>query len=305
MSRNLYEMLEKMTSYKTPTDPSVVDSLRAQSKNHAFMEIIRMNFDPNFVGFDLPEGAPPYERDEKQPYGYADSNISANIRKLYIFFNDYTKITKKKKEFMFQGVLESLHFREADLLVAVKDKVLSDLFPDITEAAVREAFPTLLPPLGDDDLIDAAIVMERELEQGIIEWQKYTKEEIIRLAYNKRIVFKFPEHAERLGLTHLDDSYVAPEPVYSPEEYLIFTVEKSVFNQIKSTVFHFKLDELDIEEVIGKKKGARITFGDLDQAKALGLDYLDERIIAQKREEIASTKVGRGKYPRKSKTVDK
>lgn len=282
MSRNLYEVLEKITGFKAPTDLSMVQQLSLCHTNFALMELFRMNYDPRFVGFDLPEGAPPYERDEKQPYGYAEGTISGNIRKLYIFLNDYTKINRKKKEFMFQSVLESLHWREADLLVAVKDKVLSDLFPELTEAVIREAFPTLLPPLDEDDLIDAAVVIERELEQGLYKWKKYTKDEIIRLAVKKRIVFKFPEHAVKLGLDHLADSYVEPEPVYDPAEYLSFTITKYVFEQTRVTRQHIRYEDVVFDNIKAMKHAAHIMFDDLEKAKELGLGDLDSRVIEEK-----------------------
>lgn len=244
-----------------------------------------MNFDPRFEGFDLSEGVPEYTTDERQPYGYADSNISANIRKLYIYMPSCDKIDRSKKDYMFKGVLETLHWREAQLLVAVKNRTLSDLFPSITEAVVREAFPDMLPPLGDDDLIEAAAVIERHLEQGIYNWKQYTKDEIIKLALNKRVIFKFPEHAERLGIAHLADGYEEPETTYDPEIYLNFKVEKTVFGKSSEIYHHIALAEFNPDGVRGLKiRGSHVVFDDLAQAKALGIADIDRRVIADEKD---------------------
>ena len=43
-------------------------------------------------------------------------------------------------------MLEGLHFSEADIILAAKDKDVSKVYKSITEDLVREAFPNMLPP---------------------------------------------------------------------------------------------------------------------------------------------------------------
>jgi hypothetical protein len=310
MSKNLYEILETICGNKTPLTPTVVECLQKESGNYALKEILRLNFDPAFGGFDLPEGAPPYKTDTKQPYGYAETNISANIRKLYIYMNSFEKIDRKRKEMMFQSVLESLHFREAELLIAVKDRNLTSLFPAITAASVREAFPDMLPPLAEDDLIDAAIVIQSHLDQGMIDWKQYTKDELIKLSVNKRIRFKFPEHAEKLGILHLADDFEEPEPVYDPEFYLSFTVAKTVFGNTNETKYHMPLVAVDVEAIKKLKTASHITFDDLEQAKQFGVDHLDVRSIIAAKEaarlaKLAPNQDGTKKRGRPAKAASK
>jgi hypothetical protein len=45
---------------------------------------------------------------------------------------------------VFVQILEGIHWQEADLVVAAKDKDISKLYPNVTREVVRKAFPNLL-----------------------------------------------------------------------------------------------------------------------------------------------------------------
>ena len=45
---------------------------------------------------------------------------------------------------VFVQILEGIHWEEADLVCAAKDKDISKLYPNVTREIVRKAFPNLL-----------------------------------------------------------------------------------------------------------------------------------------------------------------
>jgi hypothetical protein len=105
---------------------------KASSENEQ-IEILRKNFsdglktilqyalDPN-IKWLLPTGAPPYK-----PCTFLDqeSLLYQNTRKLYLFVEGGNPSLKKtKRESIYIGLLESVAPKDAELLVAIKDKQL-------------------------------------------------------------------------------------------------------------------------------------------------------------------------------------
>jgi len=91
--------------------------------------------------FILPEGAPPYK-----PCEFLDQEgrLYTEARKLYLFIEGGNpNLNKVKREMLFIQLIESLDQRDAELLIAIKDKMLP--YKNITEKIVRAAFPDLLP----------------------------------------------------------------------------------------------------------------------------------------------------------------
>jgi hypothetical protein len=282
MSKNLYEIFENITTTKNPTDLSIEAELRKFNNDIVIKTILEWNFSKKFCGFDLAQGNKLYRIDERQPYGYAESNIYSQFKRFYIFFNGFVTLTREQKELRFIQLLECLHFREAELLIAVKDKELTKLFPDIDEALVRKVFPEILPPLSEEDGILVAALGGRNSDENNLVFKLLTKDEVLHLHKYRKIIFKFPEQAILNGLEHLLPDYVAPPEVYDydlyPELYLEFTVENNVFGKLTKVVYHQLLVELDWEEIEKlSKHGAKLTFTDLVQAKNLGLEEFDVR----------------------------
>ena len=54
-------------------------------ENPVLRGILQINFNPD-VKVNLPEGAPPFKKDESTPYGYSETNLYAEFRRFYIFF---------------------------------------------------------------------------------------------------------------------------------------------------------------------------------------------------------------------------
>lgn len=97
------------------------------------------------IKWNLPEGEPPFKKDKQTPMGLSETNLYKETRRLYIWTKSDVNLTKFKREHLFIEMLEGLHWTEAEMLCAIKDKQLQKKYKSIKEALVREAFPGLLP----------------------------------------------------------------------------------------------------------------------------------------------------------------
>lgn len=142
-------------------------------RNDGLVTILIWNFDPNIVS-DLPAGDVPYldnELNDSQPpigknlsdlvdskvksegvksngyYGtqdFMEENLKTSIRNEYHNFYIYCKggapqLKRIRKETMFINTLKGLHPGEAELLILVKDKKLTDKYK-ITFENVKSAY---------------------------------------------------------------------------------------------------------------------------------------------------------------------
>src|SRR6056300_701840 len=130
------EILELVAKAKTKKEKV---NVLLQNDSPILKAILRINFDPN-VTMDLPEGAPPYKKDES-PIGHQPTTLNLEYRKFYLWLDPKQSISKIKKESLFVEMLESLHYTEADVIIAAKDRQLSKSYKGLTESLVREAFP--------------------------------------------------------------------------------------------------------------------------------------------------------------------
>ena len=99
------------------------------------------NFDDSVISL-LPEGKVPYKPNEN-PLGTDHSSLRREQRNLYLFVkggND--SISTIRRETIFIQMLEGLHPKEADIVIAVKDKALEDMY-DIPFEVVEDAFPDI------------------------------------------------------------------------------------------------------------------------------------------------------------------
>lgn len=91
----------------------------------------------------LPEGEVPYK--PTKSWDDQDSHIYKEALKLFYFVEGgYPgEIAQSKREQMFIAILEGVHAKDAELLVAAKDKKLP--YEGITPDIVRDAFPGIIP----------------------------------------------------------------------------------------------------------------------------------------------------------------
>lgn len=135
----LFSEVEKKSSHQEK-----VAFLR-QFNNEIVRSMLALNYNRNYV-FYLPEGEPPFKKDKDKPMGYQESTLQLELRRFYIWTQRDINLSNLKKESLFIQMLEGLHYTEAELLCAVKDRKISSVYPSFTEDFVREVFPDLLPP---------------------------------------------------------------------------------------------------------------------------------------------------------------
>jgi hypothetical protein len=105
----------------------------------AIRQLLKAAFDPN-IQWDLPTGVPPYIANEA-PAGTEHTSLLSAARKLYHFVvGGNNTINKLKKETMFIQVLEGLQQKDAEVLIAIKNKNLNNIYKGLTAQMVKETF---------------------------------------------------------------------------------------------------------------------------------------------------------------------
>jgi hypothetical protein len=114
--------------------------LLKHGNNGALREILKYTYDPN-IKFLLPPGNPPYKSvvDETENPTY----LYGLVRKLYLFIEGGNpNLKSQRREYLFIELLESVHPKEAELLLQMKDKKLK--CNGLTYNLVKETFPKLI-----------------------------------------------------------------------------------------------------------------------------------------------------------------
>lgn len=139
MRKTFYSILEEVE--KTRGRKKKIEKLHEHS-SAALKSILGYAFDPN-VKWLLPEGEVPYKA--LPANADVEGQFMAEIRKLYLFVDGPTDTQKNlkqiRREQLFIQMLESIDYRDAELLCNMKDRKLP--FKSITPDLVAEAFPLL------------------------------------------------------------------------------------------------------------------------------------------------------------------
>ena len=137
MQRTL-AIAEILALVKEAKDVPTKFSLLRQYDNETLRYILELAFHPN-VGWWLPEGAPPYKPSEVLD---SEGRLYQETRTLPLYLaGNRPDLKQHQRENLFIGLLESLHPKDALLLIAVKDKKVEGL----NIATINEAFPGLIP----------------------------------------------------------------------------------------------------------------------------------------------------------------
>ena len=109
----------------------------------ALRQICKWSFDPK-IESELPSGTPPYVQNEA-PEGTEHMLLRTEGDKLWHFIKSNGKsadpnLQSTVRERMFIRLLEGLHKDEAELLCAVKDKRLHQVYKGLSTQVVIEAF---------------------------------------------------------------------------------------------------------------------------------------------------------------------
>jgi hypothetical protein len=92
--------------------------------------------------WDLPPGAPPYKQDAG-PIGLTPSHLLRELRVFYLFIKGESEITGRRREQLFQQMLERLHGDEVAIVLSIKDGKFASTYR-CSKTVVDEAFPGLL-----------------------------------------------------------------------------------------------------------------------------------------------------------------
>ena len=150
------EVLEKVSRAKTKGKK--IEILR-QEDSQALRMVLKGSFDPN-IDWLLPQGPVPYVANEAAE-GTEHTTLAREARSLYHYIKGgNNKLAQNKREMMFIQLLEGLHHKEAELLVATKDKKLHQVYKGLSSNVVKEAFgwnenyirPDTIKPASPDTL---------------------------------------------------------------------------------------------------------------------------------------------------------
>jgi len=132
----LSEVLDLVS--KAKTKDKKIQILR-QHNTDALRMVIKSSFDPN-IEWALPEGEVPYIANDA-PEGTEHNVLSYEARKLFHYIKGGNNaLSQSKRESMFVQMLEGLHEKEAELIVAAKDKILHQKYKGLSVNVVKEAF---------------------------------------------------------------------------------------------------------------------------------------------------------------------
>ena len=132
----LSEILNKVHGAKTKAQK--IKILRDEDCE-ALRQICKWSFDPK-IESELPSGTPPYIENEA-PEGTEHMLLRTEGDKLYHYIKGADpNLQGTVRERMFIRLLEGLHKDEAELLCAVKDKRIHQVYKGLSSQVVSEAF---------------------------------------------------------------------------------------------------------------------------------------------------------------------
>lgn len=131
MRKYITELLEEMNG-----NPDLIEQY---AKDPNYKQILTQIFEYAFLiekKWILPEGTPPF-KPAPEPLGMTETNLYAEFRRFYVF--NRADLAPLKRESMFINLLEGIHPKEAEMLIALKDQKLHKMYNKITKTAVAKA----------------------------------------------------------------------------------------------------------------------------------------------------------------------
>lgn len=134
----LHELFEEIQEAK-----SRADRIKIIKENDSFTvrTILQLAYNKS-IELDFPAGAPPYTPCDS-PTGMELTRLKNVIRPLGNCVKG-NKTPGFKKEKILIGILETIHQKDAEIIIAAKDKTLNKLYSKITENLVEKTFPSLV-----------------------------------------------------------------------------------------------------------------------------------------------------------------
>ena len=135
MKKMISEILEECSKIKTK--PNRIKFLQ-DNNSQALKDVLRFNFDDRIQTL-LPEGTPPTLVFDTAPAGYNFSNLEKESINFAFWVKGGKKMSQMKREDNFLKSMTRLNQKEAELMIAAKDKNLK--YKGISKAMIKEAFP--------------------------------------------------------------------------------------------------------------------------------------------------------------------
>jgi hypothetical protein len=141
MKLEIYEILEKAAA--APTRVEKIEVLKKYN-SLALRDILRAAYD-DFIEFNLPPGVPEYKTSlSKEGMSPTSLQRQTTMMTYFVKKGKGDTLPAVKRERMFLQVLEGIHPKDAEILVAVKEKKFAGKYKGITKALVQEVWPTLI-----------------------------------------------------------------------------------------------------------------------------------------------------------------
>lgn len=134
----VHEIFERMATVHSQKQKAAI--LR-EYNNKALRDVLKGGFDDS-IEFILPEGTPPYTPGSAENPG---SSLLKQSKKFRHFVKGGGRDEADAKiERIFVRLLESIHPKEAEIVIRMKDKNLRGMYHGLTKKLVEEAFPRLI-----------------------------------------------------------------------------------------------------------------------------------------------------------------
>lgn len=123
-----------------------VHRIRTLINNDAiFFEFMKMSVVPEMKLVGLPSGMPDtYKPETDLPDGIADSTARQEFRRIKNFLSNGTmqSLPAAKRESHWIQMLEGMHWKEAQVMIQIKDQTLLQAWPNLREVFAQIGLPT-------------------------------------------------------------------------------------------------------------------------------------------------------------------
>lgn len=100
----------------------------------------------------LPTGMPDtYQPDTSLPDGFANTDVRAEFRRIKNFQSggSMEKIPGHKRETLWVQMLEGMHWKEANVMIHIKDQTLLEIYPNMREVLTQLGAKITLPEVTE------------------------------------------------------------------------------------------------------------------------------------------------------------
>jgi hypothetical protein len=139
--KNIYEVFDEFEAAKTKSERKAVIE---KNLSATLVKVLEYTFSPNYQ-WKIKEIPDNYKIPDTLP-GVSHAQLSTELRRIYLFQEGHPTaeaITESKRNELLLQFLESLEFREAEVVIGIMAKDLG--VKGLTYAFVKECFPNMLP----------------------------------------------------------------------------------------------------------------------------------------------------------------